>query len=218
MKLTYAYVTLKSYKKGGDIEMNRAFDLDDTLINTGETLAEMLVKSGIELRKPREPYLSLRLAKENGEVSEDDYEFLINTASDLAKPYPGMVALMRDTIREYGEVHVVSTRSYFNTETTLNILGRVLEERYLYRVKIHWCKNLSGELSGHGDAKVATWHKLVNEGVNIFVDDLGFNIRAILDKMYPRLRPEMVMQPWSLDRLYCGEVNTDDRVTLVYPV
>jgi hypothetical protein len=45
---------------------------------------------------------------------------------------------------------------------------------------------------------------LVKKGITHFIDDLGFNIAAIVDKV-PGLTPVWVLQPWTIDGLYKSE-------------
>ena len=191
-----------------------AFDLDDTLISTGATLLKLQEQNKLPIITPNEPYANLRHCLDKGLITPDDYEFLVNSAADLASPYPKMVSLLKKTILEYGEAHIVSTRTHMNTATTLNILGRILSEKELYKVKIHWCKAL--KLEDHGDAKMYTWQHLVDcHRVSHFVDDLAFNIKAILDNLYPRLKPIMVLQPWVRDKIYLPEIYKDNRISYI---
>lgn len=194
-----------------------AFDLDDTLIDTGVQIFSILRDEGLPVNDPREPYNSLRWCLNEGMISPEDYDFILARAADQAEPMMQTVDLLKKTIHAYGEAHIVSTRAHMNTAETLNSLGKILTRDEIYHVRIHWAKapneaiRKAVDAQGLGDAKVYHFHKLVERGVTHFLDDLGFNIKAILEKV-PGLTPVWLLQPWVIDRRYTPELMDHPRV------
>lgn len=187
-----------------------AFDLDDTLVNTGETILAILEKMGLPVVDHREPYNSLRSLMNENVISPEDYDLIVAMAADQAQPIDQMVQLLRQTIKDHGVAHIVSTRAHMNTVETLNILGKILSPDEIFKVKIHWAKAESETIrkavedQGLGDVKIYHFHKLVEQGITHFIDDLGFNIAAIIESV-PGLTPVWLLQPWTIDRLYKAE-------------
>jgi hypothetical protein len=195
---------------GGIIMKHYAFDLDDTLINTGSTIAKIMRERGLPVIDPREPYSSLRDLLNKREISPEEYEAITNMAMDNAQPIEHIVKLLSRVIERYGEAHIISTRAHKNTVETLNILGRILTLDEIFKIHIHWAEatpeaiQKALEEQGLGDVKVYHLRKLVDKGITHFVDDLGFNVAAIIEKV-PGLIPVWVKQPWTIDRLYKPE-------------
>ncbi len=197
-----------------------AFDLDDTLINTGETILAIIEDMGLPIADHREPYNSLRVLMNENVISPEDYDLIIAIAADQAQPIGSMVQLLKQTIDEHGMAHIVSTRAHMNTVETLNILGKILSPDEIFKVKIHWAKAPSETIrkavddQGLGDAKIYHFHELVKKGITHFIDDLGFNIAAIVESV-PGLTPVWLLQPWTIDRLYKSEYMDHPSVELL---
>ena len=194
-----------------------AFDLDDTLIDTGNQIFRILESRGLPVHDVREPYNSLRWVMDEGMISPEDYDFFLAQAADQAEPMVKTVNLLKQMILVHGEAHIVSTRAHMNPVETLNSLGQILSADEIFKVKIHWAKapnevvRKAVEAQGLGDAKVYYFHKLVELGVTHFLDDLGFNIKAIIESV-PGLTPVWLLQPWVLDERYTPELMTHPRV------
>lgn len=199
------------------LHKHMAFDLDDTLLNTGEQIKRILRRKGLPVIDEREPYNSLRHLLNEGLISPEDYDWIFAQAADEAEPIEKTVNLLRETIATYDEAHIVSTRAHMNTAETLNSLGKILSSNEIFKVKIHWAKapneavRKAVEEQGLGDAKVYYFKKLVELGITHFVDDLGFNIKAIVENV-PELTPIWVKQPWVIDKRYVPELMDHPRV------
>jgi len=187
-----------------------AFDLDDTLVDTGATILRLIEEIGFPVADYREPYNSLRSLMNENVISPEDYDLLLATAADQAQPMVQTVNLLKQTIRDHGAGHIVSTRAHMNPTETLNALGKILSPDEIFQVQIHWSKAPSETIrkavedQGLGDAKVYHFHELVKIGITHFIDDLGFNIAAIIESV-PGLTPVWLLQPWTIDRLYKSE-------------
>lgn len=214
-KKTHEYKCLENRLRNkslpvGDRMKHYAFDLDDTLINTGETILRFLEAAGYPINDVREPYNSLRWLKDNRIITPEDLEYIMAYCSDTAEPIPSVVRLLKDTINLYGEAHIVSTRSHINPTETLNILGKILSWDELLCIKLHWAKAPDGNVQraladqGISDAKLYWFRELVNLGITHFIDDLGFNIATIIESV-PGLQPIWLLQPWTIDGKYKPE-------------
>jgi hypothetical protein len=191
------------------IMINLAFDLDDTLIDTGASILRVLSKYDLPIYDRREPYDSLRQLVGQSVITSDDKVLLLNKAMDNAQPIKPIVCLLKRVLYDHGNAYIVSSRSHMNTIETLNILGRILTPDELFRIHLKWCVPKSMDLSDIAAAKLDVLRSMV--GVTHFLDDLMFNIKLILD-MVPDLTPIILHQPWVEDRRYLPELMDHPRL------
>jgi len=200
---------------------NFAFDLDDTLIATGECILKIIADKGYRIIDEREPYNSLRHLLDKGYITEDRFHYFFNMACDWAEPIQPTLQILQLMLDSWKVAHVVSTRTYVNESIMRAKLSRFIHPDQVANIQFHWCKKPSQVIQqeidkqGIDDAKLATFKYLSSLGVNAFMDDLMFNIKTLIENV-PSITPVLVHQPWVTDKRYLPELQNHPSIVHYY--